>query len=300
MNFVSYYGGKNNRKLMKKIQKLMAIQHDIHIEGYMGSCTTLLNAPKVAVEVVNDLSWEMSHLLKVMSDREDGYELKEWLKKIDGYKELFEEAQEAKKYNYVGYNDVERALYEYVLLTFSFNNRKEYYSACKEIGYKARVEKNIDLVYKRLKDVKVCSKDAIDIVREFKGETDCLMVLDPPYCSWLRSPSAQKVYDVEADYSDQVKLLREITTSDVKAHIILFGYLSHDGIDLYDTMLLPKGWTRYLLADVPKSSANVKLGEEKPRGQEYIWLSPDYPLPYDIEEYIDISTKTRWEDLFNE
>lgn len=300
MNFVSYYGGKNSRSIMKKIQRLMEIKHDIHIEGYAGSCTTLLNAPKVAVEVVNDLSWEMSHLLKIMSDREDGYELKEWLKKIDGYKELFEEAQEAKKYNYVGYNDVERALFEYILLTFSFNNRKEYYSACKEIGYKARVEKNIDLVYKRLKDVKVCSKDAIDIVREFKGETDCLMVLDPPYCSWLRSPNAQKVYDVEADYSDHVNLLREITTSDVKAYIILFGYLSHDGIDLYDTLLLPKGWTRYLLADVPKSAANVKAGEEKPRGQEYIWLSPNYPLPYDIENYIDIRTKTRWEDLFNE
>lgn len=300
MKLVSYYGGKNNRKLMKKISRLVDIKHDTHIEPYAGSGGILLNSPKVAVEVVNDLSWEMSHLLKVMSDRNDGYELKEWLKKLEGYEELFEEALEAKKYNYVGYNDVERAMYEYVLLTFSFNNRKEYYSAYKEGGFKAQIDKNIDLVYKRLKDVKVCSKDAIDIVREFKGETDCLMVLDPPYCSWLRSPSAQNVYDVEADYSDQVKLLREITTSDVKAHIILFGYLSRKGLDLYDTMLLPHNWTRYLLADVPKSAANVKAGEEKPRGQEYIWLSPDYPLPYDKENYIDINTKTRWEDLFNE
>lgn len=300
MKLVSYYGGKNNRAVMRGISRLVGIPHDTHVEPYVGSGAILLNSPKVEVEVVNDLSWEMSHLLKVMSDREDGYELKQWLKKLEGYEELFKDAQEAKAQNYVGYNDVDRAMYEYVLLTFSFNNCKEYYSASKAAGYKLQVEKNIDKVYKRLQGVKVRSQDALDIVEEFKAETDCLMILDPPYCSWLRSPSAQKVYDVEADYSDQVSLLRGITTDDVKAHIILFGYLSHEGIDLYDTMLLPKGWTRYLLADVPKSSANVKAGEAKPRGQEYIWLSPDYPLPYDIENYIDISTKTRWEDLFHE
>lgn len=234
-----------------------------------------------------------------MSDPAKGEVLKEQLKALEPNKQLFNEIRRQRLYGYTGIDDIKKATYIYYQLVFSFNACRTYYVDRDRAEYHRWVCKSIDHVYQRLQGVDVQNMDSIDLIRQYKGIDDVLMRIDPPYCTWLRS--AKEVYGVDAMVSHQLRLMKELTTGEIKAHMMLFGYRSPEGeSDLYDNALLPQGWTRYLLADVPKSAANVKPGESKPRGQEYIWLSPEYPLPYDIENYIDISTKTRWEDLFNE
>lgn len=296
--FFRYYGGKNNPKLAKAIQKLTP-KHRIYIEPYCGSCGMCLNKERSEIEIISDADREIYHLVKTMSDTVKGAMLKERLKAIEPDKQLFHEVRRQRLYGYTGLDDVEKATYIYYQLAFSFNACRTYYVGRKKEEYHRWVCKNIDRVYERLQGVDVRNMDAIDLISQYKGNEEVLMRIDPPYCTWLRS--AKEVYGVDAMVSHQLRLMKELTTGEIKANIMLFGYHSPNGeSDLYDNALLPKGWIRYLLADVPKSAANVKPGEEKPRGQEYIWLSPDYPLPYDIEDYIDVSTKTRWEDLFNE
>lgn len=298
IKFYSYYGGKNATKIQKKIQALIPA-HKVSIEPYAGSAGITLNKKRSDIEIISDGDKDISHLLKTMADEIKGDELRKRLKQLDIDKSNFKYAKTAKVYNYYGMSDVEKAVCIFLVICFSFNAARKSYRAIDKKDYQRRINKNIDKVYKRLQKVDVRCMDAIDLINEYKEEQDVFMAIDPPYVSWLRT--TKEVYSIEAPYSEQYNLLTALTTGDIKANMILFGYRSpSNSIDLYDYVLLRKHWTRYVLSEVSKASANVKEGEKKPKAIEYIWLSPNYPLADEIGEYIDVESKCNWQDLFDE
>lgn len=298
IKFYSYYGGKNAPKIQRKIQALIP-PHNISIEPYAGSAGITLNKERSEVEILSDGDRDISHLLATMADKEKGLLLKERLKQLEISRYDFENARKAKIYNYCGMDDVERAVCIFTVICFSFNAARKNYRAVDKEDYQRIVRRNIDLVYKRLQGVQVKCMDAVELINMHKEDASVFMAIDPPYVSWLRT--TKEVYSIEAPFSAQHRLLTALTTGDIKANIMLFGYRSpKDSIDLYDYMLLKNGWTRYTLSEVSKSSAKVKEGESKPKGIEFIWLSPNYPLNENVGDYISLDSKRNWEDLFNE
>jgi DNA adenine methylase len=113
-------------------------------------------------------------------------------------------------------------------------------------------------VHRRLKDVLVYSKPALDVIRaEDTGHT--LFYCDPPYVHETRQ--ATDVYHTEMSDDDHVELLD--TLRNCRGKVMLSGYRC----DLYDRML--PDWTRHEF-DRPSDGAG---GKTKGRKLDCLWCN---------------------------
>ena len=103
--------------------------------------------------------------------------------------------------------------------------------------------------------------------------------MDPPYRQELRGKNAKNVYRYEMPDTLQRQMLRLL--EDVKCKVLLCGYRSETGLDLYDEYLIPYGWKCYKLKDVPKLSQNKKI---KDKGHEFVWCNYELPSGVNLQE----------------
>jgi DNA adenine methylase len=112
-------------------------------------------------------------------------------------------------------------------------------------------------VHERLRDVKVLSRPALDVIRQ-EDTPATFFYLDPPYVPGTRaSPDVYGEYEMSEEGHRQ--LLALLLT--VKAKVILSGYPSQ----LYDDTL--GGWSRHSF-DKPNNAAG---GQAKRRMSEVLW-----------------------------
>jgi DNA adenine methylase len=116
----------------------------------------------------------------------------------------------------------------------------------------------LEAVHRRLADVKVLNKPALEVIRTEDTEAT-LFYLDPPYYHPTRA--AKKVYDHEMSEADHRALLAALLS--VKGKVILSGYAN----ELYDTALVD--WTRHTF-DLPNNAAG---GKKKDRETEVLWCN---------------------------
>lgn len=276
MRFFQWYGGKV--RLVTKINFLIP-EHDSYYEPFMGSASVLLNHPRSNLEVINDLDPDLVCLMKVMADREKGKELTGRLCSLWYGKEFFEEAMMCKKRNYAGMSDIDRAVMVYTQITQSFNNtRKSYRSGVPTWKYREQIQLHIPLVYERMDGVRVRNMNGIDLMQKISTNSSAFAFLDPPYRRELRGKGAGDVYACELSNAEQVRMLKTIRQA--KCKIMLCGYKTETGTDLYDAYLLPYGWHCYKLADIVKACQTTK---QKDMAQEFIWVN--YKLP-EMAKYV--------------
>jgi DNA adenine methylase len=119
----------------------------------------------------------------------------------------------------------------------------------------------LDAVHRRLKNVLVYSKPALDVIRaEDTGHT--LLYCDPPYVHETRQ--ATDIYHTEMSDDDHRELLH--TLRQCKGKVMLSGYRC----DLYDRVLTEAaGWKRHEF-DRPSDGAG---GETKGRKIDCLWVN---------------------------
>ena len=83
---------------------------------------------------------------------------------------------------------------------------------------------------------------------------------------------------------EQIRLLTTIQSA--KCKIMLCGYRSREGEDMYDSYLLPNGWKCYKLTEIVKACQNRK--GKKDMAEEFIWVN--YELPYHAKFAINMKT----------
>lgn len=289
--FFRWYGGK-----LRMVEKLRALipEHQIYLEPFVGSGALLLNHIESPEEIINDLDGDIANLFRVMSDREKGKELIERLSHVEYDREIFKIARRQQKEHFRGYNDIERAVLTYIVISQSFNSARSSFS---KGGYKNTeryqedLMNNLPKVYERLKKVKVYSVDALDLLSCYVDNEKVFAFLDPPYRHDLRGKNAIKVYHYELTEIQQIRLLKTIRGA--KAKILLCGYKAEKGIDLYDWFLLPYGWKCYKLMDIPKSAQQNK--DTRDIATEYIWCN--YELPTRAGDYISLKEYSTLENI---
>lgn len=74
------------------------------------------------------------------------------------------------------------------------------------------------------------------------------------------------------------------TMRSARCKIMLCGYKTEKGVDLYDKYLLPYGWKCYKLADIVKACQVTKA--KKDIAQEFIWVN--YELPTSAKYVISL------------
>lgn len=268
-----WYGGK--LRMVQKINFLIP-EHTAYYEPFMGSAAVLLNHPRSQLEVINDLDADLVHFMKTLADRDKGKELVKRLSKLWYGKAFFEEAMEWKRKKYKGMDEISRAEMEFILITQSFNATRKNFSekAYKDTNaYRQDICFHIPKVYERLKNVQVINMDGIDLLGKIADNANAFAFVDPPYRKELRGVGADKAYACELPHSEQIRLLKTIRKA--KCKIMLCGYKSEKGVDLYDQYLLPYGWKCYKLVDIVKA-CQVSKGH-KDIAKEFIWVNYEFP-----------------------
>ena len=97
-----------------------------------------------------------------------------------------------------------------------------------------RAVENLRNIHNRMKDVMITQVDALMLIRQYKQYGNVMMYLDPSYLKPEdESKNLGTIYKMSYDRQQHEKLLREITTPDVKAKILISNY----DVDLYNKYL---------------------------------------------------------------
>lgn len=265
----TWYGGKL-RMLLELLCLIPA--HSVWCEPFMGSAVVTLNHARSEKEIINDFDNDLVNFFKVLQEHNKGRHMIEKLLTLEYSKETFEKAKQYKKNKYVGFSDVERAVWEYVLIFQSFNSTRKSFSKGKTtFNYKMDILTNLFEVQSRLQNVDIRQGDGVALIDSLKDDEDTFLFLDPPYVADTRAKGARNVYGKEMSDPEQIRLLKSIQHT--KNKVLLCGYES----TLYDKYLLPHGYKRYKLCDIVKSCQFIE-GRKKDIAEEYIWVN--YELPF--------------------
>lgn len=277
-----FYGGKLR---LEHILNLLIPEHTAYFEPFMGSAALLLNHPRSKSEVINDLDSDLAFFMQILADRKKGKMLVQRLCGLQYGKHVFDEALDAKKNHFSGMGEIDKAVMIYTLISQSMNGTRKSFANklfCDTSAYRADIQFHIPKVHERLQNVQVLNVDGIDLLEQIANKPDAFAFADPPYRKELRGAGADRAYSCEMPDCEHVRLLT--TIQDARCKIMLCGYRSDSGEDLYDTYLKPHGWKCYKLGDIPKSSQVTK--KHRDVGHEYIWVN--YELPYEARYVISL------------
>lgn len=237
-------------------------EHHSYLEPYAGSLAVLLKKPPSDIETANDLDGDVVNLFKVI--REHPAELARVVNYTPYSRQEYERATEGD-----ALNSIDQARRFLIKLSQGHG-----FKTCdKKVGWKNDVQGRekayavrdwnqipdwIQKVAKRLKQVQIENRPAIELIKRFNYE-NVLIYADPPYV--LSARKGGKMYRYEMDESDHIELLEALLQH--KGMVMLSGYDN----DLYNSYL--QGWNKaYFKAQAQNSTART----------EVLWMNFDYQL----------------------
>lgn len=268
-SIVPWFGSK--RKLAPKIVELIG-QHKTYWEPMCGSMAVLLAKPPCEMETVNDLHGCLINLARVIQDKEKGFELYDKLSRTLYTEEFFEESKE-RWTSAAGDPDVwlslERA-YDYFVASWmglngvSGTKRYNYQFAlrwCRGGGQGARrwrsVVGSMPAWHKRLQNVVILKRDAIEIIDNIADDRDTVVYCDPPYFD----KSDKYLHDFTPE--QQVQLSQSLKRFS-KARIFV-SYYDHPALEA-----LYEGWRKIRFAVSTQSLRNATKGKKKNPQKEQV------------------------------
>lgn len=192
---------------------------------------------------------------------------------------------------------IQAAVNTYLVYSQSFNCGAKTYSSLKSNEkYMAEVRYSINLAAEKLRVVQPKLKccDVRKLVPLY-DDPKVQMFIDPPYVGMYRDSA----HLYQREMSELIKhILLAEKLNETKAAVVLCGYRSTipDIPTVYDA-LLGDHWHCFKLADTFKKCKVVKVGEPKPKAEEYVWTNRvpegaatyismvDYKEKITIEEY---------------
>lgn len=259
--FIPWYGGKH-----KMATDLLCFIPNYKIETYVevfgGGMRVLLNKPYSPIEVYNDLNIGLVSIFRCMKDIDKAKELQMLLRNSPYSLDTFEES--LRQYDNPNLNEIERAKYQYILATQSFNSTCENWSRPSSLrdikAYEKRIAKMLDFV-PRLRRVIIENVDFEELIDKYDSPTT-FFYLDPPYVSATRG--APNVYKHEGDDNLHIRMVDKLLK--IEGMALVSGY-DHE---LYNRISTDK-WKKIKLGDYAKSSQSSSRGDRKDKGAEYIW-----------------------------
>ena len=212
--------------MAKKIIDLMP-KHRSYLEPFFGSGAVLFNKPPSAIETVNDIDGDIVNFFRVLREKPD--ELAEAISLTPYARAVFDDAHENR-----GTDEFDRA-YRFAIRSKMGHGFKTYQKTGFNIDVYARERSYCvgcwnrlpgDLLEaaKRLKDVQIENRPALDLIRKFNHD-NVLIYADPPY---LLNTRGGKQYRHEMTEQDHVELLDALKQH--KGYAIISGYPS----DMYE------------------------------------------------------------------
>ncbi|WP_347723978.1 hypothetical protein [Lysinibacillus capsici] len=250
-------------RIIKYVIKHQEINGFLDLFGGGNKFVPYINRKIVPFRLYNELDTGISNVMACLTNWENASELVNltWhLQKTIKTKEDFQNAITRKHSSDTSM--VESAALAIIIAEYS--RAGDRVSFCKK-----NVEKGIsynNLVrYKELvpllHDVVITQADYKFFIEEYGHRSDFLAILDPPYVN-------SDIYENPFPRERHQELVRLIEKVQMK--IILCGTDN----DIYDYLNEEKGWNKYFVGNIPKSSS-IKIGDKQP---EFIWTNMVIPL----------------------
>lgn len=220
--------------MAKEIVALMP-PHRSYLEPFFGSGAVLFNKPPSAIETVNDIDGDIVNFFKVM--REQPEELAQLIMLTPYARDVFDDAHENR-----GTDPLDRA-YRFAIRSKMGHGFKTYQKTGFKIDvagrqgsyasrYWARMPELVHLLHKRLREVQIEHRPALEVIARFNFD-NVLIYADPPYLLDTRGGKQYQHEMTEQDHLDLLSVLQQH-----KGSVILSGY-PHE---MYDREL--KDWHR--------------------------------------------------------
>lgn len=219
-------------------------KHKTYVEPFCGSAVILLNKQRTDIEIINDRNNKIVNMFKMI--REQPKELIKLLENTPFSRE--EEMRAIELYNskekWEQLTPIEQArtfivAHNMGAASLLRTNRKTAFKrkyTRKEHIYRYYLRlTQLKKISKRLQQVVIENRDAIELIKDYKNEKEALFYIDPPYLGDIRTSN---IYDLEMESAFQHKQLIDLLLV-VKGKVCL----SHYPCKLYDS-LLSNGWTR--------------------------------------------------------
>ncbi len=204
---INWIGGKS--KLYETIISIMP-EHKCYVEAFAGGIWTLINKPKVSVEVINDINKELVNFYQVIQN--DYYKMKEKFKFMISSREMFNQYRNMSCEDICSMDKVDRAIRFLYLNRCSHSGRMQNYGYSNIRRSKLCIvtddfDKIIGEVHSRIKDLYIECGDYKKIIERYdkrenaKEEQKVLFYFDPPY---------YQTYDYEGNSVDYEELKNEL------------------------------------------------------------------------------------------
>lgn len=220
-SLVPYPGGKYY--IANKIVSLLPA-HRVYVEPFAGAANVLFAKPESEVEVVNDLDWRITTLLRVLKEPAMYEELVHRLRYTLYSRDEFVRAREV-LLDGRGYSEVEKAWGMIVAGRQGFGgNWMHTGSWGRHIGHIrsvrsfARRPDILPFFHKRLSGVHISNTDGMEVIRAWDSP-DTTFYIDPPYI--LSTRRSKKIYEYEQPdeyHEGLVELLIRIRGRAVVSH----------------------------------------------------------------------------------
>ena len=256
---LAYYGAKVT--LADRIVALLP-PHRHYVEPFAGSLAVLLAKPPVELETVNDLDGDLMNFWRVLRERPGELERMCVLTPHarGEHEASFEPAGD----------DLERARRVWVRLTQGRSGTLrrtgwKFYadpdgSSSSQPRYLAGYSARIAPAAARLARVSLECRPALEVVKAYGSEPQCLLFADPPYLGSTRALNYQHEMPGEDEHRELAAALTEAS-----AAVVLAGYPS----PLYDELYA--GWHRHEIATATGQS------QEWNARTEVLWSNRPFP-----------------------
>jgi DNA adenine methylase len=239
--------------------------HDTYVEPFGGAASVLLQKPRSASEVYNDLDGDIVNVFRVLQRPDQSAELKRLLAVTPYARDEFNLAYEPAD------DPVERARRTLIRAQMGFGSagaskgktgfrvdsgRK--YATSMQLW--ANYHQQIPLFEARLSGVLLENKPAVDVISNH-DRADTLFYVDPPYVHSTRARAgADRCYRHEMTDDDHAALIDSLLA--VKGLVVLSGYDN----PIYNDLLT--NWARY------QTQARMSSGRGTGIRTEAVWLNP--------------------------
>jgi len=232
-----YFGSK--QKLAARIASMLP-PHNAWVEAFCGSAAVTLAKPPAQIEIINDLDGQIVNFFTQL--REQPEDLYRNVDLTPYARQEFEEARHADT-SQPALEQARRFLVRSMMtVNGNFGNNHGGFSYSQSFargGVEARVSRwnalshRLRQVQKRLRNVRVEHRDAIELVEMFVDRPATLVYLDPPYLT-----KRDHGYQLDANEEDFHKKLLKLCCR-ARCMILISGYAN----PLYSSMLTKeRGW----------------------------------------------------------
>jgi DNA adenine methylase len=194
-----------------------------YVEPFCGGANILFNKERSKKEIINDLDINIINIYRALRD-----ESKEFIRRLNICKYCEDTFERASKKSLLPFDDyLDHAINEFIIRRMSRGGLKKNFAWSKRMrggqpgdvnAWETAIE-NLPFLSKRLQEVYILNKKAIDIIQNF-NEENTMIYCDPPYLHETRV--SKSVYSSEMNTDDHIELAHILNSFSGK--VMISGY----------------------------------------------------------------------------